>query len=144
MKLRMRVNEYVKSYTLGKRIPFHDVWTEIKELIVEVLKFNKAGMDEEFQDVLHFLQLWLFWKFGLNGELWKATSGSVNKFMRRKEIWMRIYRYVGLDEQISNYVGNYRRLHKVKGHLSKFRVSAEKAEEAYNEIVMKTFIVVND
>lgn len=136
----MKVKDYVGQYTMGRPIPFYDVWTELKELAVEILKFNASGVKEESQDVLHFTQLWLYWKFGWNGELWKATSGSVNKFMRRKEVWMRIYRYVGIDEHISNYVGNYRRLHKVKSHLAKFKVPEHKAVEAYNEIVMKIFM----
>jgi len=132
----MKVDIYIQSYTLGKRIPFRDVWSEIKELLIEIVKFNGAGIREESQDVLHFLQLWLFWKFGMNGKIWGITSNSVNKFMRRKEIWMRIYRHVGLDETVSNYVGNYKRLHKIKSHLSQFGVSDEKAEDAYQKIVM--------
>ncbi len=58
----MKISEYIKEYTGGKRICFSDVLQEIKELFIEIFKFKKRII-EEFQDVLHFVQLWLYWRF---------------------------------------------------------------------------------
>ncbi len=131
----MKVDEYVREYTSRKPIRFSEVLEECREFLAEVFKFNKAGMKEEVQDVFHFFQLWLWWKFGLNGKLWKITAGSVQKFMNRRKVWREIYLYVGLPEDISNYNGNYKRINKVIGHLSSFGIREEKAREAYEKIV---------
>lgn len=42
---------------------------------------DKTKIGEELEDVFHFLQLWLYWRFGLDGEIWKMTKNSVKKFM---------------------------------------------------------------
>lgn len=133
----MLIKDYIKEYTLGTRVPFADVWGEMREFFAEVTKFDKAGMAEEAQDALHMLQLWMYWRLGVNGEIWRITQGSVKKFMDRKKVWQEIYVFVGLDKNISNYVGNYKKSEKVINHLSVFGVSKEKAEEAYKEIVFK-------
>lgn len=133
----MLIKDYIKEYTLGIYVPFKDVWGEVKEFFAEVAKLNKAGMAEEAQDVFHMLQLWLYWRFGMNGEIWRITRGSVKKFMDRKKVWQEIYVFAGLDKNISNYVGNYKKAEKVIKHLSGFGVSREKAKKAYEEIVLK-------
>lgn len=133
----MKIKDYIKEYTLGTKVPFKDVWGEIKEFIAEVIKFNKDGMAEEAQDAFHFLQLWLYWQFGINGEIWNISKKSVKKFMDRKKVWQEIYIFAGLDENISNYVGNYKKFEKVKNHLSAFGISSDKAEEAFRIIVLK-------
>lgn len=133
----MKISEYVKEYTSGKRVTFLEVISEKKELIIEIIKMNKDGIREEFGDVFHFLQLWLFWRFGVDGEIWKISENSVQKFMDRKKVWNKIYICVGLEENISGFVGNYKKVHKVVNHLKKFGINKEKAEEAYNKVVFK-------
>lgn len=133
----MTIKEYIKEYTDGNPIAFGDVFSEIKELSAELVRLDKNGIREEFQDVLHFLQLWLYWRFGLNGEIWKITNGSVKKFMDRKQVWNRIYVHAGLPENISGYVGNYKKMEKVVSHLQKFGIDKEKAEESYRKIVLE-------
>lgn len=132
----MKMSQYVKEYTIGEPITFVNVCSEVRELIMEIVKMNKAGIKEEFEDVLHFWQLWLYWRFGLDGEPWNITRHSVQKFMARKLVWNKIYLFVGLPENISGYVGNYKRLEKIARHLRKFGVSREKAGEAYKKIVL--------
>jgi hypothetical protein len=133
----MTIGEYVKEYTSGERVEFREVLAEERELIVEIFKLNQAGIKEEFGDVFHFLQLWLFWRFGIDEEIWKITKDSVKKFMDRKSVWNEIYIYVGLKNNISGFVGNYKKVHKVINHLQKFGINKKKAEEAYGKIVLK-------
>lgn len=132
----MKVDEYVKRYTSGERIILKQVFLEIEELIVEILRFNKKEIEMEFQDVLHFFQLWLYWRLRINGEIWKATQKSVNKFIARHDVWKKIYDFVGLKEDVSNFCGNYEKEFKVVKHLEKFGVNKYKAREAYNKIVL--------
>ena len=133
----MKISEYTKEYTAGKPITFRNMITEINELIAEITKMNRDGIKEEFEDVFHFLQLWLYCRFGVNGEIWKITKNSVRKFMDRKKIWNRIYVFVGLPENISGYVGNYKKIEKVMNHLQKFGIDKGRAEEAYKKIVLE-------
>ena len=104
---------------------------------MEVCKFDKSGIREEFSDVFHFLQLWLYWRFGINGETWNITEKTVTKCINRKKVWQEIYLFVGIDKNISGYAGNYNKIDKVINHLSKFGISKEKAEEAYDAIIVK-------
>ena len=133
---KLKIKDYIKEYTAGNGIYLMDVLGEVKEFLVELIKLNRAGMSEEFQDIFHFLQLWLFWRFGIDGKIWSITKKSVVKFINRKEIWQKIYVFVGLNKEISGYVGNYKKIDKVTNHLSKFGINQEKAEEAYNKIVL--------
>jgi len=132
----MKVSQYVKEYTNGKPIILRNVFSEIRELIAEIVKMSKEGIKEEFEDVLHFFQLWFFWRFGLNGEIWKSTKNSTKKFMDRKPIWNKIYLEAGLSENVSNFCGNCMKVHKVVNHLQKFGISKEKAEEAHKKVVL--------
>lgn len=133
----MKISEYIKDYTNGQRVKFKEILAEVNELLVEVFKLNFKGMAEEFEDVWHFLQLWLFWRFGLDGETWWISRHSVQKFVNRKKVWNRIYVEVGLSENISGYVGNYKKIEKVINHLAKFGIPKEKAEIAYQKIVLE-------
>jgi hypothetical protein len=134
----MKISEYVRDYTDHARpITTRNIFSEIKELIEEVIKMNKDGIVEEFGDVFHFLQLWLHAKFGLNGEIWPVTNLSVKKFMDRKTVWNKIYVHVGLPENISGYVGNYNKLEKVVAHLGRLGVGREQSASAYDKIVQK-------
>ncbi len=135
----MKISEYIKDYTVGKPITLKNVISEIKEFLIEVVKMNGEGMKEEFGDVFHFLQLWLYWRLSLDDETWEITKNSVKKFMDRKLVWNRIYIFVGLPENISGYAGNYKRIEKVVNHLQKFNIIREKAEEAYERIVVGKF-----
>jgi hypothetical protein len=132
----MIIGDYVKEYTSGDRIKFKHILSEVYEFFVEVWKLDKKGMAEEFEDVFHFVQLWLYWRFGLNREIWKITRHSVDKFMGRKAVWNKIYVHVGLTENVSGFVGNYNKVHKVVNHLNKFGISKEKAEEAHQKIIL--------
>jgi len=133
----MKISEYIREYTSGEPVTFRQVFWEIKELFWEIFKLNKEGIKEEFEDVFHFFQLWFYWLLGLDGEIWGITKNSVRKFINRKEVWNEIYIYVGLEKNISGYVGNYKKVHKVINHLQKFGISEEKAEESYKKIVLK-------
>ena len=108
---------------------------EVKEFLVEIVKFNKTGISEEFGDIMHFIQLWLFWKFGINGEIWEISQSSVNKFMARKKVWQKIYKEVGLSKNSSNFCGNYKKEEKVVQQLSKFGVSKATAQKAFVRVV---------
>ena len=134
----MNIKTYIKNYTSGNRITFRKVIDEIGEFFQEVLKFNKQGIKEEFGDIMHFLQLWLYWKFGINGKLWKVTKSSVKKFMGRKKVWQKIYKEVGLKINISNFCGNYKKVEKVIKQLSNFGISKQKAQKAYEKVVSET------
>lgn len=132
----MKIEEYTKRYTKGNPITSRYLFGEIKELWVEILNMNKKGVKEEFQDLLHFFQMWLYWKFGLNGKIWRITQSSVDKFMKRRQVWNEIYKYVGLKEDISGYSGNYMKVEKVIFHLGEFGISKDKAEESYREVIL--------
>ena len=132
----MNIAQYTKEYTDGRSVIFKDILSEVNEFFVEVIKLNKDGVKEEFEDVLHFVQLWLYSRFGINGEIWGITKHSVKKFIDRKLVWNKIYAYIGLPLNISGYVGNYNKIHKVINHLQKFGISKEKAEEVYAKIVL--------
>jgi len=85
----MTIENYIKEYTAGKGIYFKDVLNEVKEFLTDLFRFNGAGIKEEFQDLFHFLQLWLYWRFGINGEIWSRTKKSIHKFINRK-VWQEI------------------------------------------------------
>jgi hypothetical protein len=134
----VHIKTYIKNYTSGNKIGFDKVIDEIREFTQELVRFNKQGMKEEFGDIMHFLQLWLYWKFGINGKLWKVTQSSVKKFMGRKKVWQKIYKEVGLNTNISNFCGNYHKMEKVIKQLSNFDISKQKAQKAYKKVVSKT------
>ena len=133
----MKISQYIKEYTSGESVGFKYVVGEVQELIAEVVKANKDGIKEEFGDVFHFLQLWLYWRYAVDGEVWRVTKSSVKKFMDRKAVWNKIYVAVGLSENISGYVGNYKRLEKVISHLERFGINRETAKVAYERIVIE-------
>lgn len=133
----MKISEYIKEYTAGKSITFRDVIVEINEFLAEIVKMKWNGIIEEFEDIFHFLQLWLYSRFGIDGEIWKITRHSVKKFIDRKLVWNRIYTSVGLPENISGYVGNYKKIEKVVNQLRKFGIDKEKAEKAYRQVVLE-------
>lgn len=132
----MKIREFTKEYTAGNPITFRHVLSETNEFFAEAVKLNKNGIKEEFGDIFLFLQLWLYWRFKVNGELWKIAADSIKKFMARKQVWNKIYAYVGLPENVSGYVGNYKKIEKVIGHLQKLGIDKERAEEAYRKIVL--------
>lgn len=136
----MKICKYIENYTAGNHITLKHVFDEVNEFIHEVVNLNKIGASEELQDVFHFLQLWLYWRFRIDGEIWKITKDSVNKFMQRRKVWEIIYTYVGLDKNISKFCGNYKREEKVIKHLAEFNISKEKAITAYREIVLKHIV----
>lgn len=131
----MTIEKYIKEYTNGDRVRFTRIWDEFVEMLEEVIQLNWPEIEEEFQDVTHFVQLWLYWRFGVNGEIWKMTKGSVQKFMNRRKVWRQIYKFVGLPQDISNFCGNYQKQVKVTKQLAKFGISKEKAEKAYEAVV---------
>lgn len=132
----MKISEYVKKYS-QRGIPFWWVWGEFKEFIAEVVKWNKKGMAEEWQDFLLGLQGWLWNDFKIDGEIWRACKNSAKKFADREVVWQEIYKYVGLKDLNPGFMGNYKRLEKIVNHLSEFGIDKNKAEEAYQKIVLK-------
>jgi hypothetical protein len=133
----MKISEYVKEYTSGHPVKFSRIIDEVKEYWEAFIRFDMLGMNEESQDVLHFLQLWLYWKFRIDGNVWKLTKDSVDKFMARRQVWKRIYKYVGLAEDVSHFCGNYQKQEKVIKHLSEFGIAKGKSVKAYEHIVLK-------
>ena len=65
----MKISQCVKEYTAGEPIKLGDVFSEINEFFVELAKFNKDGVKEEIGDIFIFLQLWLYWRFGMDEEI---------------------------------------------------------------------------
>lgn len=131
----MKISKYVKEYTSGKYVPFKGILSEIGEVGQAIGDFNLNEIKEEIGDVFHFIQLWLFWRFGINGELWKITKGSTDKFMARRKAWVKLYEHVGLDKDVSHFCGNYKKIEKVIKHLGEFGISEKRAREAYAVIV---------
>ena len=131
----MKIRDYIKTYTSKNMIYFQDVLGEIKEFIAEILRLNKRGIAEEGGDIFLALQAWLCSRFNVNGEIWRIAQKAADKFANRKIVWEEIYTYVGLDKNISGYVGNYARVEKVINHLASFGIDREKAKEAYKIIV---------
>lgn len=132
----MLIADYIKDYTSGERVTFKkEVMSEVQELLVEIVRFNRAGIAEEFGDVVHFTQLWMFWRFGINGELWWLSMSSVDKFMARLAVWRALYAEVGLDPKISNFCGNYKKAEKVVKQLGRFDIGREQAEAAFAKVV---------
>ena len=46
----MKVREYLKEYSNGERITFKELLGEVWELIAEIFKLNRKGIEEEFKD----------------------------------------------------------------------------------------------
>ncbi|MFA5359042.1 MAG: 8-oxo-dGTP diphosphatase [Patescibacteria group bacterium] len=135
----MKIGKYVKDYTSGKRVGFIRVLSEVKELAEAIAKFNKKDIKEEWQDILHFVQLWLYWRFGLNQDVWRYTGESVKKFMERKAVWGKIYKYAGLTENVSNYVGNYKKEEKVIKQLKNFGIDEITAKQIWETALVNNF-----
>lgn len=133
----MKSKEYIDNYSSGNPIKFREVLGEFREFIDEVRKWNRAAMHEEFEDILLYFQLWLYWQFGMNGELWNSSRHSVAKTMARKPVWQKIYVAAGLPENISNFCGNCMKIEKVVKQLGKFGVEKEKAEDAFRKAMSK-------
>ena len=132
----MKVDQYVQEYTHVKRVRFLRIFVEVGELLEAISLFDRKGIKEEYQDFLHFVQLWMYWRFGLNQEMWSCTKDSVDKFMKRKKVWHEIYKFVGLKPPYSNQCSNYKRKEKVVKVLKFYEVEEDKAVEAYNKIVI--------
>lgn len=132
----MLIADYIKAYTSGERVTFKkEVMSEVYELLVEIFRWNRAGIAEEFGDVMHFTQLWMFWRFGVNGELWQSSMSSVEKFMARLAVWRSLYQEVGLDPMVSNFCGNYKKVEKVVKQLGRLGIDRERAEAAFAKVV---------
>jgi hypothetical protein len=133
----MRISDYRKQYTNGDPIYFKYVLGEVGELWEEVIKWNVPAMKEEWEDVLHFVQLWLHSQCNIDTDVWHVTRHSVDKFIKRNGVWREMYAYAGLPSDTPGYGGNYNRLHKVVHHLGRLGVSKEKAEEIYKKFVVE-------
>ena len=129
----MKIKHFSDEYTHGKTY-FKDVLIEVKELFDEIIKFNKEGMKEEFADVVVFLQIWLWQKFKLNGDLWLLGRSSFNKFMERRKVWEQIYQHVGINQKCT-ICKNYIKPYKIIRHLKEFGISEEKSLQAYQNVV---------
>ncbi|MFA6105064.1 MAG: hypothetical protein WC725_00485 [Patescibacteria group bacterium] len=132
----MKVSRYCIEYTNGEVFTLGNTFGEVKEFFAELLKLNWAGMNEEWQDILIFLQIWMYYRFKIDGEMWEYSRESAKKFMDRVEIWHDIYQYAGLARNTSNFCGNYKRPEKVVKQLAKYGIGAEMAREAYDRIVI--------
>lgn len=131
----MKISEYIQNYTSGDEVHFVEIWQEVKEFLEEVVKFNVPAAKEEFSDVMHFIQMYLYWKLGRDGKVWKITEFSLRKFMGRLENWRKLYSEVGLDPMISNFCGNCSKEHKVVKQLAKFGIDEEVAKLAFQKVI---------
>ncbi|MBI4837364.1 MAG: hypothetical protein HY813_03115 [Candidatus Portnoybacteria bacterium] len=136
----MKTEEYIKQYSSGNRFYFKDVLVEFCELFGAILKFDEGGVVEEFRDVCVHLQIWLYYRFGINGEAWIVNMKAAEKYGARQIVWRKIYSFVGLDENISGYSGNYLKLEKVIIHLARFGIREGRARDAYQKIVLNSNI----
>lgn len=126
----MLTSEYAKDFTQDKRTSLSRVWGEVKELAEEVLFWNWPGIKEEFGDVVHHVQLFMYTR-GWDTKLWMWCA---QKFIDRQKVWQEFYRQTGVPGRAC-YGGNYNRLAKVIAHLGKFGVSESAAVIAYGNIV---------
>lgn len=130
----MLVSEYVATYTSdfvelhGRK--FRRVMSEVLELLVEIVRLNWKGVKEEFGDVLHLTQLWLY-TFGWDGNLWMWCA---RKFIARQPVWQALYDHAGIPGRAC-VTENYKRLPKVISRLGKNGISPGKALEAYCVVV---------
>lgn len=70
-----------------------------REVKLEVIEFiearNLRDKFEEFGDVLYFTYCWLYSRYGINLPMIGAM-GSVEKFIKRLDVWKCIFRESGL------------------------------------------------
>ena len=133
----MTIEEYIKKYSRGNRFYFRDVLVEFCELLGAIFKFNRLKIEEEFRDVCVHFQIWLYYQFGIKGEAWAVNMKAAGKYDARQIVWRKIYSFVGLNEDISGYSGNYLKVKKVVNHLARLGVNDEGAKEAHKKIVLK-------
>lgn len=131
-----KIEDVVWHYAPG-RMTLTRVLAEALELGEGVLRMDIQNIREEIGDTAHFLQLWLYWRFGINGKPWRISHGSIRKFAARIEVWEAIYQVAGLPESTPVYIGNYKKLHKVVEHLGRYGVNAEVAAIAYMVVVVQ-------
>jgi hypothetical protein len=129
----MKIQHFCAEYTRG-RVYFKDILSEIVEWFEELIKWNKEARREEWADVIAFLQMWLWNRFKINGELWNSGLSSFNKFISRRQMWEKIYAAAGIKEKCT-HCRNYARKEKVVEHLANFGVSKEKAEKIFEKVV---------
>jgi len=136
----MKIEEYINKYTHQKdKISFRYVWLEFMELCEAIfVKRSKDKIKEEFGDTLHFFQMYLYSKFGINQQVWRITIPSVEKFKKRKPVWQRLYNFVGLSKNISGFVGNYKKKEKVINHLKRLGIPEKTASNAFDKIIKST------
>lgn len=133
--LDIKISDYIADYTSGDEVFFLEIWQEFKEFVVEVFRLDWKATKEEFSDVLHFLQMYLYWKFGTDGRVWRSTEYSLRKFMGRLENWRKLYAEVGLDPMISNFCGNCSKEYKVVKQLAKFGIDEAVAKKAFEKVI---------
>lgn len=132
----MKISHFCKAYTDVKLgCPFSMILGEVGEFFVALVKLNFKEMKEEFHDIVSFVQMWLYYNYNVDGNLWRMAMPAYDKYMARRKYWDAIYDYVGLDRNVSTYCGNYQRRYKVISQLSRFGINEVKAVEAYEKIV---------
>lgn len=102
-------HQYPVSYTLG----------ELKELLVELVRLNAAGIREEFQDVAYGLQLLIHQRLGIDFEL-RLCEAVVQKFISRLQIWERIFsaESIPFDRAFLKGGSNWEKPYKVQAALA--------------------------
>lgn len=131
----MKISKYIQDYTSGENVKIKEIFQEFKEFLEEIFKLDWKEAKLEFSDVLHFLQMYLYWTFKIDGGVWKVTQPSLDKFMGRLEKWRKLYALVGLDPMISNFCGNCNKEYKVVKQLGRFGVSEEDAKKAFRKVI---------
>lgn len=131
----MKISKYIQDYTSGERVKFKEIFQEFVEFLEELFKFDWKEAKLEFSDVMHFLQMYLFWVLKIDGEVWSITQPSLDKFMGRLEKWRLMYKEAGLDPMISNFCGNCYKEYKVVKQLGRFGVSEEQAKKVFRKVI---------
>ena len=124
----MKTSQFWRDYTSGDAFSLSDVFGELSEMLIELIKFNPRGIKEEFGDSLTYIQLWLYTRLNMDGHLWRLSLRSYKKYHQRKKVWDKIHDIAGIKGV--NYCGNYRKKEKIIEHLKELNISQDKINKA--------------
>ena len=126
-----RISWFVDNYSLGTLVPWAKLREELLELAQGIMNLDWANTKEEFADVVHILQVVLFWRYGWNGKLWRLGLPAVRKFIARQGMWRQMYQILGLPQSTRSCGKNYKKLTKAIELLGGFGISPEDATRAW-------------
>jgi phosphoribosyl-ATP pyrophosphohydrolase len=99
----------------GRNYPLSYTTGEMKELAEALVNRDKAGIKEEWQDVLYALQLLAHQRTGLDFRL-RGVDDALGKFRDRFDTWERLFdsRGVEFDKDYLTGGSNYRKPEKIR------------------------------